>query len=136
MTTWIPGKPSHVRIEASVRWFDAARGYGFLALLDGQPDVFCHISVVRGAGFETLPEGATVVCDIVRHPKNAAVTRIHAICTEASPACLRRRAPVRRGRRKGVESGAPSTGLRHGPRGSTCEFAIPDSSGTAVLQPV
>ena len=61
MTTWIPGKPSHVRIEASVKWFDAARGYGFLALLDGQPDVFCHISVVRGAGFETLPEGATVV---------------------------------------------------------------------------
>ena len=51
------------------------------------------------------------------------------------PACLRSRARVRRGRRKGVESGAPSTGLRHGSRGSTCEFAIPDSSGTAVLQP-
>ena len=68
-----------------MRWFDPAKGYGFLALSGGQPDVFCHISVVLGAGFETLPEGATVVCDIVRHPKNAAVTRIHAIYTEASP---------------------------------------------------
>ena len=88
-----------MRIEASVRWFDAARGYGFLALLDGQPDVFCHISVVRGAGFETLPEGATVVCDIVRHPKNAAVTRIHAICTEASP-----RVPLQKGARAAREA--------------------------------
>ena len=68
-----------------MRWFDPARGYGFLALSDGQPDVFCHVSVVRGAGFETLAEGATVICDIVRHPKNAAVTRIHAIDTGASP---------------------------------------------------
>ena len=68
-----------------MRWFDAASGYGFLALSDEQPDVFCHISVVRGAGFETLPEGATVICDIVRHPKNAAVTRIHALDTGASP---------------------------------------------------
>ena len=85
MTTWIPGKPSHVRVKTSVRWFDATIGYGFMALSDGRPDVFCHISVVRGAGFETLPEGATVICDIVRHPKNAAVTRIHAIVTGASP---------------------------------------------------
>ncbi len=85
MTTWVPGKPSHLRIEASVRCFDAAKGYGFLAPTDGSPDVFCHISVVRGAGFETLDEGATVVCDIVRRPKNAAVTRIHAVDTAASP---------------------------------------------------
>ena len=99
MTTWIPGKPSHVRIEASVRWFDPARGYGFLTLSDGQPDVFCHISVVRRAGFETLPEGATVICDIVRHPKNAAVTRIHAIDTAASP-CL----PTQKGARAAREA--------------------------------
>lgn len=85
MTAWKPGQPSHFRIEASVRWFDPAKGYGFLAPTGGQPDVFCHISVVRGAGFETLAEGATVICDIVQHPKNAAVTRIHAVGTAASP---------------------------------------------------
>ncbi|MCE2494844.1 MAG: cold shock domain-containing protein [Alphaproteobacteria bacterium] len=85
MTTWIPEKPSHEHVSASVRWFDAASGYGFLALSDGQPDVFCHISVVRGAGFETLPEGAAVICDIVRHPKNAAVTHIHAVNAGTSP---------------------------------------------------
>lgn len=79
MTTWKPGKPSHVRIEASVRCFDPAQGYGFLAPSDGEPDVFCHISVVRESGFETLPEGATVICDIVRRPRNAAVTHIHAV---------------------------------------------------------
>ena len=85
MTTWVPGKPSHLRIEASVRWFDAAKGYGFLAPSDGSPDVFFHISVVRGAGFETLDEGATVICDIVRRPKNAAVARIHAVDAAPSP---------------------------------------------------
>lgn len=80
-----------------MRWFDPARGYGFLALSDGRPDVFYHISVVRGAGCETLPEGATVICDIVRHPKNAAVTRIHAIDTMASP-CLPTQKGVRAAR--------------------------------------
>lgn len=98
MTTWIPGKPSHLRVETSVRWFDPARGYGFLAFSDGQPDVFCHISVVHRAGFETLPEGATVICDVVRHPKNAAVTRIHAIDTGASSPCVPSQKGVRAAR--------------------------------------
>ena len=84
MTTWVPGKPTHLRIEASVKCFDA-QGYGFLTPSDGSPNVFCHISVVRGAGFETLDERATVICDIVTRPKNAAVTRIHAVDTAASP---------------------------------------------------
>ena len=84
MAAWKPGHPSHFRIEASVRWFDPVKGYGFLAPTGGQPDVFCHISVVCGAGFETLPEGATVICDVVQHPKNTAVTRIHAVDTSAS----------------------------------------------------
>ena len=88
MTTWIPGKPSHVRIEASVRCFDAPQGYGFLAPTGGEPDVFCHISVVHGSGFETLPEGAKVICDIVRRPGNAAVTHIHAVDAATSAGSL------------------------------------------------
>ena len=63
----------------------SGEGVRILGASDGQPDVFCHISVVHGAGFETLAEGATVICDIVRHPRNAAVTRIHALDTGASP---------------------------------------------------
>ena len=72
-----------MRIQASVRCFDATKGYGFLAPSDGEPDAFCHISVVQESGFETLPEGATVICDIVRRPKNAAVTHIHSV--DAAP---------------------------------------------------
>ena len=94
MTTWVPGKPTHLRIEASVRCFDVAKGYGFLTPSDGSPDVFCHISVVRGAGLETLDERATVICDIVRRPKNAAVTRIHAADTAASPSLPSRKSAI------------------------------------------
>ena len=51
---------------------------------------------------------------------------------EPRPARLRRRASLRRGRRKGVENGAPPVGLRHGRGRSACEFAVPDSSETAA----
>ena len=101
------------------------KGYGFLTPSDDSPDVFCHISVVRNVGFETLDEGATVVCDIVRRPKNAAVTRIHALDTVPSPSLPSRKnetmapvKPVGGGRRSGrritawierIEPGVPGT---------------------------
>src|SRR3546814_7324386 len=49
-------------VSGSVKWFDTARGYGFLAADDGNGDVLVHFSVLRDVGRRSLPEGARVEC--------------------------------------------------------------------------
>jgi len=48
-----------------VKWFNATKGYGFIAPDTGGKDVFVHISAVERAGFTSLAEGAKVTYDIV-----------------------------------------------------------------------
>jgi CspA family cold shock protein len=49
----------------TVKWFNATKGYGFIAPDGGSKDVFVHISAVEKAGFSSLVEGAKVTFDIV-----------------------------------------------------------------------
>jgi cold shock protein len=51
--------------SGTVKWFNATKGYGFIAPADGGKDVFVHISAVEKAGFSSLAEGAKVTFDIV-----------------------------------------------------------------------
>jgi CspA family cold shock protein len=48
-----------------VKWFNATKGYGFIAPDNGGKDVFVHISAVERAGYSSLAEGAKVSFDIV-----------------------------------------------------------------------
>jgi cold shock protein len=48
-----------------VKWFNPARGYGFINPEDGGPDVFVHIRAVQKAGYTSLVEGARVSYDLV-----------------------------------------------------------------------
>ena len=55
------------RLSGLVKWFDATRGFGFVATDVG--DVLVHFSQLRDHGRRVLPEGATVECDAVRGPR-------------------------------------------------------------------
>lgn len=48
-----------------VRWFNNAKGYGFLAREDGQSDVFVHHTAIQGDGYRSLAEGEEVEFDAV-----------------------------------------------------------------------
>ncbi len=68
--------PESVEISGRVKWFNAAKGFGFLAPADGSGDVFIHLSALRQAGYEGVEQGATVVCEAVRGPKGLQAIRI------------------------------------------------------------
>ncbi len=74
------GRPaSGQAVTATVKWFRAARGYGFLEPEDGSGDVFCHAGAVRAAGRETLPRGAAVTCEVETGARGRQVSRILAV---------------------------------------------------------
>ncbi len=54
--------------KGNVKWFNDAKGYGFISRPDG-PDVFVHHSAIVGDGFRTLSEGQEVEFDIMEGPK-------------------------------------------------------------------
>ena len=57
-----------MRVTGTVKWFNDAKGYGFIAREDGD-DVFVHYSAISGAGFRSLNEGQAVEFDVVDGPK-------------------------------------------------------------------
>ncbi|MER6454671.1 cold-shock protein [Streptomyces sp900105245] len=53
----------------TVKWFNAAKGFGFIQQDDGGPDVFIHFSAVQTTGSAELAEGAAVEYDVTQGPK-------------------------------------------------------------------
>jgi cold shock protein len=74
-----------VEIAGRVKWFDAAKGYGFILPDDGAADVLIHVTVLRRDGFTSLREGARVVAEAQRRERGLQVFRVLAI-TEPDPA--------------------------------------------------
>jgi len=56
------------RINGTVKWFNDAKGYGFIAH-EGGPDVFVHFSAIQTPGFKSLAEGDRVEFEIVQGQK-------------------------------------------------------------------
>ncbi len=63
-------------VSGQVKWFDSAKGYGFLKPFDGGADILLHQSCVRHSGFKTIREGATVVCEAAPGPRGQQATKI------------------------------------------------------------
>jgi CspA family cold shock protein len=57
-----------VREKGVVKWFNAAKGYGFIQRASGE-DVFVHFSAIQMSGYRTLEEGAEVEFEVKKGPK-------------------------------------------------------------------
>jgi cold shock protein len=65
-----------VEISGQVKWFDVAKGYGFIVPDDGSADVLLHITTLRKDGFNAAHEGTRLVCEAVRRTKGLQVLKI------------------------------------------------------------
>jgi CspA family cold shock protein len=54
--------------QGTVKWFNDAKGYGFLSRSSGE-DVFVHFSAIQSEGFRSLKEGQNVQFEVVKGPK-------------------------------------------------------------------
>ncbi len=78
---------THRQITATVKWFNPTKGFGFVQPSDGSADAFLHISVVERCGHRSLPEGATIICDLSAGQKGPQVAEVHSVesLPEAAP---------------------------------------------------
>jgi CspA family cold shock protein len=53
----------------TVKWFNDAKGFGFITQDGGGEDLFCHHSAIQTQGFRSLQEGQKVEFDVARGPK-------------------------------------------------------------------
>ncbi len=66
-------------VSGSVKWFDPSRGYGFIVPDENLPDILLHVTCLRRGGFQTVREGARVVCDVVRSRKGLQAVSIRSM---------------------------------------------------------
>ena len=63
-------------IAGQIKWFDVAKGYGFIVPDEGGADVMLHVTTLRRDGHLTAREGARVVCEVLQRPKGLQVFRV------------------------------------------------------------
>ena len=93
-----------VRVEGQVKWFDFAKGYGFIAPADGSPDVLLHQACVRQSGFRMVKEGASVVCEAVRGARGLQASRLVSLANSTAHPMP---CPAERIQRPGAEPRGP-----------------------------
>ena len=65
-----------IEIVGRIKWFDVSKGYGFIVPDNGMADVLLHVTVLRRDGFQTVYEGARIVCEAATRSKGLQVFRV------------------------------------------------------------
>jgi len=73
-----------VEIAGFVKWFDVARGYGFLIPENGLPDILIHLSCLKRDGFDAVLEGTRIVCEAVERQKGLQALKILSVDTSTA----------------------------------------------------
>jgi cold shock protein len=75
---------SGLTVEATVKWFNAEKGYGFVELTSGRGDAFVHLKTLRQIGRETLPSGAKLRAVVRSGSRGAQVVRVIEVDTTSA----------------------------------------------------
>ena len=65
--------------EGTVKWFNAEKGFGFISVDGGGPDVFVHYSSIEGSGYKSLDEGQRVSFDVEQGQKGPQAARVQPV---------------------------------------------------------
>lgn len=71
-------------VDATVKWFKADKGFGFVELDNGQGDAFLHVNALHSAGHETVPPGSKLKVIVGQGMKGAQVTRVVEVDTSTA----------------------------------------------------
>jgi len=71
-----------VKLTGKVKWFNDAKGYGFIERPDGD-DVFVHYTAIEGTGFRSLSEGVEVEFEVVDGPKGKQAANVTKVAVQA-----------------------------------------------------
>ncbi|MEE9229435.1 MAG: cold-shock protein [Acidobacteriota bacterium] len=63
----------------TVKWFNDAKGYGFISRGDGEKDVFVHFSAIQGDGYRSIQEGDQVEFDVTSGAKGPQATNVRKV---------------------------------------------------------
>lgn len=80
-------------VDATVKWFNSEKGFGFVELADGSGDVFLHVAVLQSAGHESAPPGAKLKVQVGQGAKGRQVTGVLELDASTATAEPPRRAP-------------------------------------------
>ena len=69
----------------TVKWFNDAKGFGFIEPQGGGDDVFAHFSAVQMDGFRTLKQGSQVLFELVQGPKGSLAQNIRSVSEGTQP---------------------------------------------------
>lgn len=65
--------------QGTVKWFNGEKGFGFITVDGGGPDVFVHFSAIESSGFRSLDEGQRVEFGTTEGPKGLQATQVRGI---------------------------------------------------------
>src|SRR5688500_8789629 len=69
-------EPTGDPVNATVKWFNGEKGYGFAEIADGSGDAFLHIAALQAVGREVVPPGATLVVYVGQGQKGRQITKV------------------------------------------------------------
>ena len=67
---------SLVEVSGRIKWFDVAKGFGFIVPDDGKPDVLLHVTCLRRDGYQSASEGARITVEAVERPRGLQAFRV------------------------------------------------------------